>query len=143
MADLSHRGDITAHPDVHEMRARYARMLRDREPVVVDGAVLLVGLYCAISPWVVHFSAARPDLTVNNLVLGLAIACIGLGFTAGRAGLRWTMAAMGVWLIISPWVVTRGPDAGMIWNNLIVGVLTCLFGLAAMGGLAKGTRAET
>lgn len=133
MADLSHRpGDITAHPDVHEMRVRYARMAAGREARVVDGLVLLAGLYCAISPWTVHFSAARPELLINNLIVGLAIALMGMAITAAPArlgNLSWTLGAMGVWLIISPWVVTRFPDAGVIWNQVVIGAVTCLLAL--------------
>lgn len=51
MANVSPtRGDISSHPDVHEMRARYARMLGGRDVALVDGPVFLVGLYCAASP---------------------------------------------------------------------------------------------
>lgn len=51
MANVSPtRGDITAHPDVSEMRDRYARMLGGRDVALVDGPVFLLGLYCAASP---------------------------------------------------------------------------------------------
>lgn len=136
MADVSHHqsGDLTSHPDVPEMRERYARMLGARDVVFLDGPVLLTGLYFAISPWVVHFSGARPDLTVNNLVLGIAIALLGLGLTSAPRrmySLSWAMSAIGVWMIISPWVVIRSPDVGIIVNQTIVGGITCLLGLVA------------
>lgn len=144
MADLSHRpGDISEHPDASEMRARYARTLRGGMPMVVDGLVLLAGLYCAISPWTVHFSTARPELLINNLVLGLAIALMGIAITAAPArmgGLSWTLGAIGVWMIISPWVVTRDPDTGMIWNNVVIGAVTFLLGCVAAFAAAKASK---
>ncbi|MEU8823686.1 SPW repeat protein [Streptomyces sp. NPDC048636] len=147
MADVSHtRGDITGHPDVTEMRERYARMMDARDVVFLDGPVLLAGLYFAISPWVVHFSSTSPNLMVHNLILGLAVALLGIGLTVAPRrmySLCWTMAAIGVWMIISPWVVARGPDAGMIWNNVIVGVITCLFGLVAAGMVMRKGRGES
>lgn len=139
MADVSHHpGDISTHPDISEMRTRYARMMDGPQGVAVDGLVFLAGLYLAISPYVVHFSAASHELTVVNLVIGLAIAALGLGLTIAPArmfGLTWAMIAAGVFLIISPWVVTVGHTAtrGMIWNNLLVGGLTCLLGFTAAG----------
>ncbi|MGP3984944.1 SPW repeat protein [Streptomyces sp. KR80] len=146
MADLSHRpGDLASHPDLHEMRDRYARMLEGRKAGAVDGLAFLAGVYCAISPWVVHFSDAHPELTLNNLVLGIAIALMGAGLAIAPdriGGLSWTMAAMGVWLIISPWVVTRFPDAGMIWNNVVLGAVVCLLGLLTAGAATKPS-AET
>ena len=144
MADVSrHRSDITRHPDVTEMRERYARMLGARDVVFVDGPVLLAGLYFAISPWVVHFSGTRPDLTVNNLILGISVALLGIGLTTAPRrmySLCWAMSAIGVWMIISPWVVTRFPDAGMIWNNVVVGAVTCVLGLIAAGVLMRTGR---
>lgn len=144
MADVSHRpGDISAHPDVPEMRDRYARMLGERDVVLVDGPVVLAGLYCAISPWTVHFSGAQPQLALNNLVLGIAVAVLGFGLAMGSTrmyGLSWAMAAIGVWLIVAPWVVGNNPSTGAIINNIVIGGITCLLGLLAAGTLMRATR---
>ncbi|ASQ94186.1 SPW repeat protein [Streptomyces sp. 11-1-2] len=145
MADVSRaKGDLRGHPDVSEMRERYARMMDARDVVFLDGPVLLAGLYFAISPWVVHFSGTNPNLMVNNLVLGIAIALLGIGLTTAPRrmySLCWAMSAIGVWMIISPWVVARGPDIGMIVNNVVVGAVTCLFGLIAAGMVMRKGRA--
>ncbi|MBO3680700.1 SPW repeat protein [Streptomyces sp. NEAU-YJ-81] len=144
MADVSRaKGDLRGHPDVSEMRERYARMMDARDVVFLDGPVLLAGLYFAISPWVVHFSGTNPNLMVNNLVLGIAIALLGIGLTTAPRrmySLCWAMSAIGVWMIISPWVVARGPDMGMIVNNVVVGAITCLFGLIAAGMVMRKGR---
>jgi hypothetical protein len=90
MPDLSHtRSDIAGHPDVAEMRERYARVAGARQAVALGGLILLTGLYTAISPWVVALPrvCVLPDITVNNLVVVLTIAVIGLGMTlAGDSG---------------------------------------------------------
>ncbi|MGW1892706.1 SPW repeat protein [Streptomyces sp. NPDC002004] len=143
MADLHHRGDITSHPDISEMRDRYARVLGGRDVALVDAPVFLTGLYCAISPWVVHFSAGQPALAVQNFIVGVAIALLGLGFTTAPArmyGLSWAMCAIGVWMIISPWVVGRAPDTGVIINNIVIGGLTLLLGLVCAGAAEKHGR---
>jgi surface polysaccharide O-acyltransferase-like enzyme len=149
MSELGHRAsDISGHPDVAEMRERYAQMVNGRQAVALDGLILLTGLYAAISPWVVHFHTTNSELAVNNLLIGIALAVIGLGMaTAGERMYRlsWTSAVMGVWLIISPWVVTVGHHAtkGIIWNNVIIGAIACLLGLAASGVVmsTRGRRA--
>ncbi len=150
MADVSHQaGDLSTHPDISEMRTRYARMMDGPQGVAVDGLVFLAGLYLAISPYVVHFSAASNELRICNLILGIAIAALGLGLTIAPArmfGLTWAMTAIGVFLVISPWVVTIGHTAtrGMIWNQVIIGGLTCLLGFTAAGmvmGLGSRRRA--
>jgi hypothetical protein len=121
-------------------------VLHGRDVVLVDGPVLLVGLYCAISPWTVHFAGAEPDLTTHNLILGITIGLLGLGFTMAPErmyGLSWAMSAIGVWMIVSPWVVIRTPDTGMIWNNVVIGAVTFLLGVIAAGALLKSQRQTT
>ncbi|MFF5860506.1 SPW repeat protein [Streptomyces sp. NPDC012751] len=139
MANL-HRGDISSHPDVSEMRDRYARMLGGRDVALVDGPVFLLGLYCAASPWIVHYSASQPALTTHNLIMGIAIGLLALGFTRAPErmyGLSWAMCALGIWMIIAPWVVGRGPDTGVIVNNVVIGALALALGLVCAGTAAK------
>ncbi|GAA3133120.1 SPW repeat protein [Streptomyces rameus] len=141
MANL-HRGDISSHPDVSEMRERYSRVLGGRDVALVDGPVFLLGLYCAASPWIVHYAASQPSLATHNLIVGIAIGLLALGFTRAPErmyGLSYAMCAMGIWMIIAPWVVGRGPDAGVIINNVVIGALALALGLVCAGTAAKST----
>jgi SPW repeat len=145
MADISrHSSGMTGHPDAAEMRERYARLIEGRRVEMMEGLVMLTGLYAAISPWVVHFHTTNRSLSVNNLVLGLAIAMVGLGLAMlpERAmGLSWMLIPVGAWLIISPWVVSPGhsPSGGTIWNNVVIGAITCVLGAitAAMAAMRR------
>ncbi|MFD5730043.1 MULTISPECIES: SPW repeat protein [unclassified Streptomyces] len=144
MSNVSHVGhDMAGHPDVSEMSDRYARVMGGRDVALVDAPVFLVGLYCAVSPWVLHFTASQSALVTHNLVMGIAIAVLGLGFTAmpqRMYGLSWAICAMGAWMIISPWVVGSSPDTGVILNNVIIGGLTALLGLVCAGASMKMSR---
>ncbi|MFF3936932.1 SPW repeat protein [Streptomyces phaeofaciens] len=132
MANVSPtRGDMSTHPDVSEMRARYDRMLGGRDVALVDGPVFLLGLYCAVSPWILHYTTSQPALATHNLIVGIAIGLLALGFTAAPArmyGLSWAMCALGVWMIIAPWIVGDSPDAGVVVNNIIIGALALILG---------------
>ncbi|MFC5954491.1 SPW repeat protein [Streptomyces pratens] len=143
MANVSHsRGDITSHPDAPEMQARYDRVLGGRDVVLVDGPVFLLGLYCAVSPWILHYTTSQPALVTHNLIVGIAIGLLALGFTAAPArmyGLSGAMCALGVWMIVSPWIVGTNPDAGVIWNNIIIGALTLLLGIMCVGTASRNT----
>ncbi|GGW81140.1 SPW repeat protein [Streptomyces caelestis] len=143
MANVSPtRGDITSHPDASEMRDRYARVLGGRDVALVDGPVFLLGLYCAASPWIVHYTTSQPPLVTHNLIMGIAIGLLALGFTRAPErmyGLSWAMCALGVWMIISPWVVGESPDAGVVWNNIIIGALAVILGLVCAGTAAKAS----
>jgi hypothetical protein len=142
----THR-EMGAHPEMAEMRERLERTASSGPAIALEGLIVLAGLYAAISPWVVHF-AIQPLITVNNLIVGIAIGLIGLGLALAPERmyrLAWTLIPLGVWLFISPWVVTltHSARAGIIWNNCWVGAVTAALGLAAMGltlGLARRSR---
>lgn len=144
MADVGHtRGDISTHPDVHEMRDRYARMLGTRDVALVDGPVFLLGLYCAVSPWILHYTTSQPPLAGHNLIVGIAIGLLALGFTImpeRMYGLSWAMCALGAWMIISPWIVGTAPDAGVVINNIVIGALAVVLGAMCAGVAMKMNR---
>jgi hypothetical protein len=106
----------------------------------VDGPVFLLGLYCAVSPWILHYTTSQPALVPHNLIAGIAISLLALGFTRAPArmyGLSWAMCALGVWMIIAPWIVGSGPDAGVIASNAVIGGLAIVLGLMCAGTAAK------
>ena len=140
------RDDLSTHPDADEMRARYERVLGGHDVAIMDAPVFLIGLFCAVSPWVVHFTATQPPLVVHNVIIGIAIALLGWGFahTPHRMyGLSWSMCAIGTWLIISPWLVGSHPDRGVIATNAALGGLTILMGLLCAGVAAKARSMHT
>jgi hypothetical protein len=137
-----HASDISTHPDAMEMRQRFAKVVEGNSASMLDGLVVLLGLYTAVSPWAVHFHTTNPDVTVNNLVIGLTMAAFGFGLALQPERLYrlgWISVPVGVWMIISPWVVTAGHSApkDIIWNNVCIGAVAVLLGLA-MQGMAMG-----
>ncbi|MEY9933885.1 hypothetical protein ABH926_008547 [Catenulispora sp. GP43] len=128
-----HASDITTHPDASEMRERFAKVVQGPRASALDGMVVLLGLYMAVSPWVVH--SISSDLRVNNLVIGLSLAAFGFALALQPERLYrlgWIAVPIGVWMIISPWVVTAGHTATkpVIWNNVVIGAVAVLLGLA-------------
>ncbi|MBF6330630.1 SPW repeat protein [Nocardia transvalensis] len=139
-----HAVDFTDHPDAAEIRARHDRVVAGPQAVAVDGLLLLAGLYLAVSPWVVtpfpvaEVGGALSRLTIVNLVVGLAVAVIGLALASAPARfhrLSWAVVVIGVWQLITPWVI--GPDtSAVLWNNLWTGGVITALGLVAAGMLA-------
>lgn len=125
------------HPDIVELRARYERAGESPVTQATAGLTMLTGLWLAISPWVLGFNAGFASLTMSNLVTGLALAVLALGFGAAYSrahGLVWVAALLGVWAIIVPWIAAGTVDsAGTIVSNVITGGVAVLLGLAAMG----------
>lgn len=72
---------------------------------------------------------------MQNLILGIAVAVIGLVITAmptHGCGLSWVLIPIGVWQIISPWVVGERPT-GVLWTNVVMGAIVTVLGLGAAG----------
>jgi hypothetical protein len=137
--------DLEEHPDIVELRARYDRVAETPTAHITDGALVLAGLYLALSPWVLGFAPAERDLSVNNLICGLAVAALATGFATayGRThGLAWLPVVLGAWTFVAPWVILGGyVSGGAIANNIVIGLVTIVLGLMAMRlpGLGKKT----
>ncbi len=131
------------HPDIAAMRMPYERMAESRPTQFTSGLAFLAGVYLAISPWVVGF-ANLSSITVNNLITGIAAALLAAGYASafGRThGLSWVLPLIGVWTIISPWVVRGNVDTTpVIWNNIVVGAVIVLFGLLTAITSMRGDR---
>jgi hypothetical protein len=131
------------HPDIMELRARYERAAATPLAQLSDGLVFLAGLYLAISPWVVGFSGLR-SITVNNLITGIALAVMGAGLASayGRThGLAWVAPIVGIWTIITPWVIRGGvATTATIANNVAVGAVAVAVGAAAGASRARAVR---
>jgi SPW repeat len=135
---------ISKHPDIVALRERYERAFETPQAWMSEGLLMMAATYAAISPWVVGFHARSGGLAVSDLIVGLALVTLTLGFAASNVhlhGLTWVAPLMGVWLIITPWVV-RGTDrtAGLIISNVIVGACIVLIGAAMTGVSMRGPR---
>ncbi|MFE0689148.1 SPW repeat protein [Streptomyces sp. JH002] len=137
--DVSHRRDssMADHPDAREMRERYSRVTGGATVPLVDAPVFLAGLYLAVSAWLVPtFIAAQPRLGIHNLILGIAVAVLALGFALvpeRMHGMGLALCVIGAWSIVAIWTVGSGASGGIILSQIIVGGVIFLLGLAATG----------
>jgi hypothetical protein len=93
---------IEQHPDIVELRARYERTAETPQARILEGLTFLAGVYLAISPWVITFNDRAP-ITVNDLIIGVALAVLALGFTSAYSrthNLAWVTPLLGE--VISP-----------------------------------------
>ncbi len=98
---------------------------------------MVTGLWVAISPWFLTLQHGGNNAAVSNLIIGLAIAGLGLYALSGSRGLLGLQTASvlaGVWLIISPVILDAKFAIAdpMYWSNVFAGALVVLIGLAAM-----------
>lgn len=136
--------DIERHPDITTMRRKYDQAAETPMAQGADGVVLLGGLYLALSPWIVGFSG-HASMTVSNLFAGIATALLAVGFVAAYGhfhGIAWVAPVIGVWAIVSPWLVDGATPAGeVILSNIIVGAIIVVCALAMMSTGRRKMRA--
>lgn len=122
---------IEEHPDIQAMRERAAAVSAKPSAQAAEGLLLVTGLYLAISPWVIGFSGN--PLAVSNLVTGIALAILALGFGSvfeRTFGMGWAAAAIGAWAIIAPWVMQNASTTtGTLASNIATGAVAVVLGL--------------
>jgi hypothetical protein len=134
MASHPDLADVKRTHDLQELRQRYERASETPIGQLVDGLILLGGLYIGLSPWIVGFTGS---LQMNNLVVGFAVAALGFGFGAAYGSmhrLAWVCPVLGLWTIVSLWLVSGAQlTLGTILSNIIAGVVVLVCGLVLMG----------
>ena len=128
---------MARHPDIMAMRDRYDRATGTPRAQVLEGLMFLGGAYAAISPWGIGFSSTTSALAINNLIIGTAIMVMTLvcASSFGRMfGMSWVAPLMGIWLIVSIWVMNGlSVSTGTMISNIVVGACVLVFGLGVMG----------
>ena len=70
-----------------------------------DAVNAVLGVWLVLSPWALAYAGdAAP--AANAVIVGIALIAAALGaIFVPRAWEEWTEAVLGVWLIVSPWVL--------------------------------------
>ena len=87
----------------------------------------LLGVWVVLSPWALGFQGTTTP-TANAVVVGVALIAAALGaMLVPRAWEEWTECALGVWLVISPWVLgfgtQRDPMLAAVFSGVVIAVL--------------------
>jgi len=102
-----------------------------------SGLDVLAGIWLLISPFVLHFGV-RAAMT-NNIILGIVIGVLALirfFDTEQLAVLSWLNALLGLWVLISPWVLGFAGVRVPMTNNVVMGIIVII--LAGWSALATG-----
>ena len=98
-----------------------------------DWGNLLIGAWLFVSPWVIAYPSGMLNATWNAYVLGAAIvifaACAVYMPRVWEEGLN---TVLGIWMIISPWVLEFSSSRIVTMNAIIVGLLVTTFAVWAM-----------
>ena len=85
----------------------------------------LLGAWLVLAPWALHLQDQRMAMS-NFIVVGLLLLAAAVGaILLPRAWEEWTGAALGLWLVVSPWIL------GFTADRVAMQVAVCT-GLAAI-----------
>jgi len=100
-----------------------------------DAANLLLGIWLGLSPTALAYMD-ESTRALNTSIVGIVIAVLATAaFVRFRKWEEWLNAALGGWLIVSPFVLGYFGRTESVRNQLVVGLLVC--GLALWSALAK------
>lgn len=88
-----------------------------------DAVNLVLGLWLIISPWALNFMLVETP-TWNAWAVGVVIAvAAAAALIAFNKWEEWVEAALGAWLIVSPFLLGFGTETYATWNQIVVGVI--------------------
>lgn len=91
-----------------------------------DWADLMLGLLILLSPWLLNFTGS-PAPTVNAVVVGGAvIALSALAIRHLEPWEEWLQIALGLWLILSPWLLDYDMASHARGSHVALGLLITL-----------------
>lgn len=94
---------------------------------------ILLGAWLFISPWVLQYVLGMPPSAKNAYISGLAIVVFAaVAVHIPQIWEEWINMALGVWTIISPWVLGFEVERDIAANNVIVGILVAALATWAM-----------
>jgi hypothetical protein len=109
----------------------------------LSGLDIVAGVWLIIAPFVLGYSVV-PAALWNDLLVGLAIIVLSATRTAGEgyrmAWPSWTNVALGVWLILAPFILGYSTITAALWNDIILGVI--VGGLALWSALTTPEQTE-
>ena len=91
---------------------------------MASGINALLGLWLIVAPFVLGYTDF-PVSMWNAIIVGIVVACIaGLRFFSSNdiPALSWFNVALGIWLIVAPFIFGNGDVSQIVWNHVLVGI---------------------
>ncbi|MFP5404783.1 MAG: SPW repeat protein [Gammaproteobacteria bacterium] len=98
-----------------------------------DWITLILGIWLFFSPWILRFYGEMPAASWNFFVLGIAfVVFAAFGLNLRSLWEEWVNLILGIWMIISPWVLQYSANTTPRDNAIIVGVIVAVMAIWAM-----------
>jgi hypothetical protein len=97
--------------------------LTERQDAAINAVNAVLGAILLASPWLLDFRAAQVP-TWNAVISGAVIAIVAFAaFTRMREWEEWIGLAIGLWAMVSPWLLGFAGLRPAMWTHIIIGLL--------------------
>ena len=102
---------------------------------------LLIGLWLLLSPviYASSYSSAEKTNTMYSGIILLILAVVGL-IAVRETWSRWLEGLLGIWLLVSPFVLGLTSNAMALWSNIVLGILVIIFSMWSAGAATTRRR---
>ena len=92
----------------------------------------LIGIWLIISTFALVSFSNLLNARWNNVIVGILVGLFGIVRASGdsRTCWSWSNVVLGIWLIISPFVLGFSTVVTAMWHNVIVGIVVALLAWA-------------
>jgi len=81
---------------------------------------VVLGIWVIFSPFVLAMHSSQA--LWNNVITGVVVCALALiRWGTHRPGLSWLNLIVGIWVVISPFVLFL--NSAVMWNNVILGII--------------------
>ena len=91
-----------------------------------DAVNIILGAWLFISPWVFGFYDSNTAASWNFYIVGIAVIVFAIVAMRRGVGLEWINFVLGVWMVVSPWLVGYSGAAAARDDAVIVGIVTAV-----------------
>jgi hypothetical protein len=108
-----------------------------------DTVNLLLGIWLAVSPWILPY-ADHQGAAWNARLTGVAIiAAAAAALIAYEVWKEWVNVILAAWLIASPWILGYSGVGAAFYNQLVVGLLVGVLALWLAATTTNGSGLAT
>lgn len=88
-----------------------------------DWVNLVIGVWLFVSPWILGFTG-ETAAAWNAYLLGIAtVVFTAFALYMPRRWEEWANSIIGLWMVLSPWLLGYAAVTGATWNAVVAGIL--------------------
>lgn len=96
-----------------------------------DWVNLVLGIWLFVSPWILGYAGIQ-GAAWNAYIMGIAIVVFTVfALRIPKPWEEWVNSAVGLWMVLSPWILGFGGQTAATWNAVLVGLAVLSISLEA------------